>query len=414
MSDVLLEHIGPVSVVTLNRPQRHNSLTPAFLRALLRALSQVAADGNVRAVVLRANGRSFSTGGDALGFIENGDRAVDYANEIVGLLNDTVLTLVDLPVPVVTAVHGPVTGGSLGLVLASDIVLVSPETTFTPYYSAVGPSPDGGWATLLPAVIGRQRAAAVLLLNETITAGDAVAWGMAQRVVAADAIHAAALTTAQRIAGMKPGSIAHTRRLLFFDREEIAARLEAERVHFVDHMASGEPLAGFTAFVTNLHAMKGLRVGQTATLEHSFSAADVATYRALSADAGLGFATPGPAESVPGPLLGGLFSCLLGTELPGRGANWLKQSLSYPKPAVLNTPVTATVEITRLRPEKALVNLRTTCHDATGALVCEGEALVYVGDRLPSTRATAPSSEKSAVPAAGSLASARYGKEAHM
>lgn len=414
MSDIVLDRAGPVAVLTLNRPQRHNSLTPPFLRAMTDALTATSGDDSVRVLLLQAAGPSFSTGGDALGFVENGDRAIDYANEIVGLLNRAILELIDLPMPVVAAVHGPVTGGSLGLVLAADVVLVSPDASFTPYYSAIGPSPDGGWATLLPAVIGRQRAAAVLMLNETITADQAVAWGMAHRLVPADELRDSALATARRIAGMRSGSIAHTRRLLFLDREDIATRLEAERAHFVDHMASGEPLAGFQTFVANLRAMKGLRVGQTAHLTRSFSAEDVAAYRDLSADTGLRFAGDGTTGHVPGPLLSALFSCLLGTQLPGLGTNWLKQSLSYPKPAALNVPITAAVELTRLRPEKALVNLRTTCRDANGDLVCEGEALVYVGDRQPASIARTPSSDQSAVPAAGSQDAARNGKEAHM
>ncbi len=405
MSDVLLERSGPVAVVTLNRPERHNSLTPAFLRELAAVLAAVAGDDTVRAVVLQANGRSFSTGGDALGFVENAGRATDYANEIVGLLNDVILALVDLPVPVVATVHGPVTGGSLGLLLAADIVLVSPEASFTPYYSAIGPSPDGGWAALLPAVIGRQRAAAVLMLNETISAAQAVEWGMAYQLAPADEIRAAALATARQIARMKPGSIAHTRRLLFLDREEIAGRLEAERAHFVAHIASGEPVDGFESFVAHLRAMKGLQTGQTATLTRTFTVDDVAAYRRLSADTGLRFAAERVSGTLPGPLLGGLFSCLLGTHLPGPGTNWLKQSFSYPAVAAVGEPITATVTITRLRPEKALVNLRTTARDSAGTLVCDGEALVYVGDRRP--QATAPSTEQSPV-------AVHAGKEAHM
>jgi 3-hydroxybutyryl-CoA dehydratase len=125
--------------------------------------------------------------------------------------------------------------------------------------------------------------------------------------------------------------------------------------------------------------MKGLRLGQAAEIRRTFSAADVAAYQALSSDAGLAFATAGP-DQVPGPLLGGLISALLGTRLPGQGTNWLKQRYHFPKAARLDEPVTARVEIVRLRPEKMLVNLRTTCTNGAGDLVCEGEALVLVAD----------------------------------
>ena len=83
---------------------------------------------------------------------------------------------------------------------------------------------------------------------------------------------------------------------------------------------------------------------------------------------------------VPGSLLGGLFSYLLGTRLPGRGTNYLKQRLVFPAPAYPDEELTAEVEIVRLRPEKELVNLRTVCTNPAGEVVCEGEALVLVKD----------------------------------
>jgi acyl dehydratase len=129
--------------------------------------------------------------------------------------------------------------------------------------------------------------------------------------------------------------------------------------------------------------MNGLTVGQTARTRRIFTAADISSYRALTGDAGLKFGSGRPAVKramVPGPLLGGLFSDLLGTQLPGRGTNWLKQRFAFPKPAYLDELLTAEVEIIRLRPGKALVNLRTIIKDPAGEIVCEGEALVLVAD----------------------------------
>jgi hypothetical protein len=91
-------------------------------------------------------------------------------------------------------------------------------------------------------------------------------------------------------------------------------------------------------------------------------------------------ASDGERHRVPGPLIAGLFSYLLGTELPGRGTNYLKQALRYPQPAYYDEELTATVRVTRLRPGKALVNLRTTCTTADGRVVCDGEALVLAKD----------------------------------
>jgi enoyl-CoA hydratase/carnithine racemase len=246
---VLKERMGPVAVVTLNRPARHNSLVPAFLGEILAALERIGAEAEVRAVVLQANGRSFSTGGDLGGFDAHRDDLAAYGRTIVGLLNEVILALVELPQPVVAAVHGIVSGGSLGLVLGADVVLVAPEASFTPYYTVVGFSPDGGWTAMLPDVIGPGRAAEVLLRNLTITAEQAVAWGLASRVVPADEIREEALRMAQEIAGKKPGSVRHTRRLLGRGRGDLAARLEAECARFVEQIETEEARRGIVAFL---------------------------------------------------------------------------------------------------------------------------------------------------------------------
>ncbi|MCB9135880.1 MAG: MaoC family dehydratase [Anaerolineales bacterium] len=117
-----------------------------------------------------------------------------------------------------------------------------------------------------------------------------------------------------------------------------------------------------------------LALGQTASATRTFTPTDLTEYAALTGDTAWV-----DTNRVPGGLLGGMFSDLLGTKLPGRGTNWLKQSLRFPAPASPGDPITATVEIIRLRPEKDLVNLRTVCTTAAG-VVCEGEALVYVKD----------------------------------
>ncbi len=254
---VLTEWTGSIAILTLNRAERHNSLVPELLAELLAALEAIGGNPNVRAVVLQANGRSFSTGGDVGAFHAHlGDLEV-YAGEIVDLLNRVIVALVELPVPVVAAVHGIVTGGSMGLVLGCDVVLVAPEAGFTPYYGVVGFSPDGGWTAMLPAIIGRKRATEVLFRNLTITAEQAVAWGLASYVVPAARIRDEVLVMAQEIAAQKPGSVRHTRRLLNLaygdpspgSGQGLAGRLEAERTRFVEQIGTEEARQGIVAFV---------------------------------------------------------------------------------------------------------------------------------------------------------------------
>ena len=124
---VLCEQTNSITTLTLNRPERHNSLVPELLREFIGALGEV---GEARALVLQANGRSFSTGGDVRAFYDHRDAIRPYASEIVGLLNQAIEALLRFPAPTIVAVNGVVTGGSIGLVLACDLVLVSERGEF--------------------------------------------------------------------------------------------------------------------------------------------------------------------------------------------------------------------------------------------------------------------------------------------
>jgi acyl dehydratase len=141
---------------------------------------------------------------------------------------------------------------------------------------------------------------------------------------------------------------------------------------------------------------RGLEIGQHVETRRTFTAQDLEEYADLTGDDNPVFTDPGYARKlgiggpiIPGSLLGGMFSYLLGTQLPGRGTNYLKQQLQFPAFAHPDQELTAAVEIIRIRPEKELVNLRTMCTTPVGDgstqshVVCRGEALVLVSDVEP-------------------------------
>lgn len=139
--------------------------------------------------------------------------------------------------------------------------------------------------------------------------------------------------------------------------------------------------------VPDSNSLKGMEPGQRAQTRRTFTAIDLAEYADLTGDTNPVFTNANYARElgldglpVPGGLLGGLFSYLLGTELPGRGTNYLKQRLHFAAPAYVDQTLTASVEIIRIRPDKQLVNLSTLCADAANNVVCHGEALVLVSD----------------------------------
>lgn len=119
----------------------------------------------------------------------------------------------------------------------------------------------------------------------------------------------------------------------------------------------------------SLEGFDALSEGQTARLERRFCSADVREWCELCR-------LDQEWSGVPEPLIAGLFSCLLGEDLPGHGTNYLKQAMTFHATAEANEPLQASVSIRRLRRDKALVNLTTICTGRDGRLICDGEALV--------------------------------------
>ncbi|MGA9575030.1 MAG: hypothetical protein WBS20_13915 [Lysobacterales bacterium] len=116
-----------------------------------------------------------------------------------------------------------------------------------------------------------------------------------------------------------------------------------------------------------------MKLGDSAQVTRLFSRRDIQEYTRLSGHEVTG-------GQVPEPMIGALFSYLLGMKLPGLGTNYLKQETRFETAAKTGETLTARVEITRLRPDKQLVDLATSCHRPDGSLAARGRALVYVGD----------------------------------
>lgn len=117
-----------------------------------------------------------------------------------------------------------------------------------------------------------------------------------------------------------------------------------------------------------------MKVGDSASLTRRYAPDDIAAF------AGLAGVPPATITHVPEPLIAALFSTLLGVELPGSGTNYLRQELSFAGSPRLDEAVTATVAITRLRPDKHLCDLSTTLTGADGQILATGRALVLVKD----------------------------------
>lgn len=244
---VSLTKQGELIILSLNRPARHNALVPELLACLLSVLQKDDCT-NAGVVVMRAEGRTFSTGGDLLGFHQHRDAIADYAHQLVGLLNEVIIAVYCHPAPVICSVHGHVTGGALGLLLAADRVVMRRDAHITPWYTEIGFSPDGGWTAMLPAIIGRQATAHWLFSNSSYDAATCLALGLVHQLADRDC-DGAALDWANKVANMRTGSVRQCRRLLNCDAEKLRRDLEAERKAFVVQVQTEQALNGIESFL---------------------------------------------------------------------------------------------------------------------------------------------------------------------
>lgn len=195
---ILAERRGDVLVVTINRPERLNAAPPGTFAEIRAALGRL--DG-ARAVMITGAGRAFCSGADVgSGALQAEDPAEATYAALTGHYNPAIQAVVDLGVPVVSAVRGPAAGIGCSLALAADFCVASETAYFLQAFVNIGLVPDGGSSWMLPRLIGRARAMEMMLLGERVPAARALDWGMIHRVVADDALDAEAFALAERLA----------------------------------------------------------------------------------------------------------------------------------------------------------------------------------------------------------------------
>lgn len=251
MPTILLDKLGSVATLTLNRPDVLNALNRDMALELNAAVEDLAGDDAVRAVVLKGAGRGFMAGGDVATFHENIATIGETIDDLIGLYHKAVLGLSAMPKPVVAALHGPVAGAGVGMALNADIGIAADNAVFTMAYIGIGTIPDGGSTYLLPRIVGRRKALEMAMLSEPIDAATALELGLVNRVVAADDLDAETMKMAERFANGPTTAYANTKALInrTFESEDMADHLSAEHAAFL-HCAVKEDFAeGVAAFV---------------------------------------------------------------------------------------------------------------------------------------------------------------------
>jgi 2-(1,2-epoxy-1,2-dihydrophenyl)acetyl-CoA isomerase len=211
---VLVEVRDGVATVTLNRPQASNALDMTMGRDLLEVALGVEADRAVRAVVVTGAGKHFCFGGDLRGMAGQGDRVGGYLNELTTCIHAAISSFTRMRAPVIAAVNGTAAGGGVGLVCMTDLAIAGRSSRFSLAYTGVGLAPDCSTSFLLPRIVGRRRAFELFLTNRTLSAEEALDWGLVNQVVDDADVLAQAQALASRFAAGPTESYAAVKRLM--------------------------------------------------------------------------------------------------------------------------------------------------------------------------------------------------------
>jgi 2-(1,2-epoxy-1,2-dihydrophenyl)acetyl-CoA isomerase len=219
-----------VARLTLNRPERLNSLNGAMHAEVRDALARVAAGGS-RVLVLTGSGRGFCAGQDL------GDRQVaadgaraDLGESIERNYKPLVLALTGLPVPTVAAVNGVAAGAGASIALACDLVLAAKSASFIQAFSKLGLLPDSGATWFLPRLVGTARALGLAMLGERLAAEEAARWGLIWRCIEDAEFPAAVDRLAGELAAAPTRGLVRTREAMLGSASRtLAAQLDVER-----------------------------------------------------------------------------------------------------------------------------------------------------------------------------------------
>ena len=242
---VAVELANGVLSVALNRADKKNAITQAMYTALAEATERARTDDAVRVVLFRGEGDSFSAGNDIADFIaigQQGGRQMADA-PVFRFLR----ALADLDKPAVAAVRGRAVGIGLTLLVHCDLVVVAEDALLSAPFVNLALAPEAASSILLPMAIGHQRAYELFALGEPIDGRTALAWGLANRAVAADQVEATAAELAGKLAARAPNSLKKTKRLMR-DAEALWAQMLREGEAFGSQLTSPEAMEAFMAF----------------------------------------------------------------------------------------------------------------------------------------------------------------------
>ncbi|NMG17031.1 enoyl-CoA hydratase [Aromatoleum bremense] len=215
-SNITLTFDGSIARLTLNRPEKLNSLNDETNRELLAALDQVQDHGSARVLVITGAGRAFCAGQDLAdpAMQAKGGKLPDIGNVVERNFKPLVMRLQNLRVPTIAAVNGVAAGGGASFALACDVVVATQSAYFLQAFSRIALSPDTGSTWFLPQRLGIARALGLAMFAEKLPAAKAAEWGLIWQALDDSEFSAGVDALAQQLAAMPTKALVRTRQAM--------------------------------------------------------------------------------------------------------------------------------------------------------------------------------------------------------
>jgi 2-(1,2-epoxy-1,2-dihydrophenyl)acetyl-CoA isomerase len=249
MSSILLEIKDKIAFIKLNRPEVFNSFNREMALLLQNTLDDCEKETNVRAIVLTGNGKAFCAGQD-LKEVTDPELNPGFRKILEEHYNPIIQKIRNIEKPIIAAVNGVAAGAGANIALACDIVVANENASFIQAFSKIGLIPDSAGTFFLPRLIGFQKATALMMLGDKVSAVEALNLGMIYKIYPVGLFEEEVTTLAITLANMPTKALGLTKRLLnqsLTNNLELQLALESDLQ--IEASSSNDYKEGVTAFV---------------------------------------------------------------------------------------------------------------------------------------------------------------------
>ncbi len=249
MNTILLKIENQIAFINLNRPDVFNSFNREMAFLMQDTLDICAKDDNIRAIVITGNGKAFCAGQD-IGEITNPELNPGFRKILDDHYNPIIKKIRSIEKPIIGAINGVAAGAGANIALACDIVLASENASFIQAFSKIGLIPDSAGTFFLPRLIGMQKATALMMLGDKVTAQEAESLGMIYKYFPADIFEDEVLKMATTLANMPTKALGLTKRLMNQSvTNNLEQQLQLESDLQIEASSTNDYSEGVSAFV---------------------------------------------------------------------------------------------------------------------------------------------------------------------